>query len=131
VNPWGVRTVTSRVCAWLDRFGWQIDRALVEALAARTRDRTAFLCGYVENEADVRDLFDLVICIAVDNETLRHRLLTRTANAFGKHPEELAAALECNESAESIYRRLGATIVDGTLPPAEIADAIVAAAAGG
>jgi len=65
----------------------------------------------------------------VPRETLRDRLLTRATNAFGKHPEELAAALGCNDGAESAYRRLGATIIDGRRPPAQVADAILAAAA--
>jgi len=76
----------------------------------------------------VWDLFDLVVCVVVDNETVRDRLLTRTTNSFGKHPEELAAALEQNAGLESTYRRLGATIIDGRRPPAEVADAILAAA---
>jgi hypothetical protein len=109
---------------WLERFGWRIGRAEVEALAARTHDKTAFLCGSAENEADVLDLFDLVVCLVVDNETLRDRLLTRSTNAFGRHPEELAAALATNDGAETAYRRLGATIIDGRRPPAEVADAI-------
>lgn len=113
---------------WLDRFAWRISRAQVEALAARTHDNTAFLCATVENETDVWDLFDLVVCLVIDNETLRDRLLTRTTNTFGKHPEELAAALEHNDDVEPTYRRLGATIIDGTKPPAEVADAILAAA---
>lgn len=75
------------------------------------------------------DLFDLVVCLVADTETIRDRLQTRTNNPFGQHPEELAAALEANGAAESTYRRLGATIIDGTRPPAEIADAILAAAA--
>jgi dephospho-CoA kinase len=112
---------------WLDRFGWRISRAEVEALAARAHDRTAFLCGTVENEAEVWDLFDLVVCVVVDNDTLRDRLLTRTTNAFGKHPEELAAALEHNDGVESAYLRRGATIIDGRRPPAEVAEAILRA----
>jgi len=114
---------------WLERFAWRISREEVEAFAATVRDRTVFLCGSVENEADVRDLFDLLVCLVVDSETLRRRLQTRTTNAFGKHPEELAAALGDNAAAEPTYRRLGATIIDGRLPPSEIADAILAAAA--
>ncbi len=114
---------------WLGRFAWRISRAEVEALAARMHDRTAFLCGSAENEADVRDLFDLVVCMVADGETLRERLLTRTGNAFGKHPEELAAVLGCNDGVEPAYRRLGATIIDGRRPPAEVADEIRAAAA--
>jgi hypothetical protein len=70
-----------------------------------------------------------VICLTVDDDTLRDRLLTRTSNSFGKHPEELAAALEANADAEAAYRRLGATIVvDGRRPLPEVADAILAAA---
>lgn len=113
---------------WLERFAWRISRAEVGALAARAHGKTAFLCGSAENEVDVRDLFDLVVCLVVDNETLRDRLQTRTTNAFGKHPEELAAALGSNDSIESTYRRLGATIIDGRRPVAEVANTILAAA---
>jgi len=70
-----------------------------------------------------------VVCLVVDNETLQDRLLTRTTNAFGKHPEELSAALGSNDGVEPTYRRLGATIIDGRRPPAEVASAILAAAA--
>jgi hypothetical protein len=113
---------------WLDHFGWKIARAKVEALAARTSGTTVFLCGYVENEDDVRDLFDLVVCLVVDEETLTRRLVSRTTNAFGSQPEELAAALEANETAESVYRRSGASIIDATQPVALVADAVLAAA---
>lgn len=132
VDRTGGQTVTDPPdpvpAGWLDRFAWRISRAEVAALAAGMRGQTAFLCGLAENEAEVRDLFDLVVCLTVDNKTLRDRLLARTTNSFGKHPEELAAALGYNDRAESAYRRLGATIVDGTRPPAEVADAIVTAA---
>jgi hypothetical protein len=114
---------------WLDRFAWRISRAEVETLSTRTRDKTAFLCGAAENEAAVWDLFDHMVCIVADNDTLRDRLGTRATNPFGKHPEELAAALGWNEDVESTYRRLGATTIDGTQPPPEVADAILAAAA--
>jgi hypothetical protein len=114
---------------WLYRYGWRISRAEVAALAARARDRTAFLCGSAENEADVRDLFDLVICLVADGQTLRDRLAARTSNAFGQHPEELAAVLDGNDGYEPAYRRRGAVIIDSRRPPAEVADAILAAAA--
>jgi broad-specificity NMP kinase len=114
---------------WLGRFGWKIDRAEVESLSKRMHDKTAFLCGSAENEAIVRDLFDHMICLVADNETIRDRLETRTTNAFGKHPEELAAALGWNDDAEARYRRLGATIIDTKRSPPEVVDAILSAAA--
>ncbi len=75
------------------------------------------------------DLFDHMVCLVVDNETLQNRLETRTTNAFGRHPQELAAALGWNEDVESTYRCLGATIIDAKQPPAAVTDAILAAAA--
>ncbi len=112
---------------WLDSFAWRIGRAEVEALAKSIDRNTLFLCGSVENEVDVWDLFDAVVCLVADNGTLRDRLQTRTTNAFGKHPEELAAVLGGNDSVESIYRRLGATIIDGRRSPREVADAVLGA----
>jgi dephospho-CoA kinase len=114
---------------WLERFAWRIGRAEVEALVARVQHKTAFLCGSVENEAEVWDLFDLVVCLVADNETLRRRLQARTTNSFGKHPEELAVTLKWNEVIESNYRRYGATIIDGRRPLPQVVDAILAAAA--
>jgi len=105
-----------------------MNRAKVETLAAEMRDRLAFLCGYVENEPEVRDLFDLIVCLAVDYATLRRRLLSRTTNAFGHRPEELAAALNLNICIRSMYRRLGATIIDARQPPPKVAAAILDAA---
>jgi hypothetical protein len=112
---------------WLDRYAWRIRRSLVEDLAAKALERDVFLCGYVENEAEVRDLFDRVVCVVIDDETMRERLRTRTTNSFGRHPEELAAALDHNVHLEATYRALGATIVDGTLPLEEVAGAITTA----
>jgi hypothetical protein len=113
---------------WHTRFAWRIDRAQVESLAARANETKAFLFGTVENEVDVWDLFDRVVCLVADNETIRARLVSRTTNEFGKHPEELAAALKWNSDVEARYRGFGATIIDGTLPPSEVADAVLAAA---
>jgi AAA domain len=114
---------------WLDRFGWQIDRELVNRLAQESRVSTKFLCGSAENEVEVRDLFDVTVCLVIDDETLRRRLASRTSNAFGQNPEELAAALKWNPRTEWRYRRRGAAIVDATEPISVVADRILALAA--
>lgn len=61
-------------------------------------------------------------------ETLLARLRTRTTNAFGQHPDELAAALQ-HQGDERLYRALGATVIDASQPVADVASAILAAAA--
>jgi predicted nucleic acid-binding protein len=114
---------------WLERCAWRISRVEVETLSTRTHDKSAFLFGSAENEVAVWDLFDQMVCLVADNETLRDRLGTRATNPFGKHQEELAAALGWNENVETTYRSLGATIIDGTQSPQGVADAILAATA--
>ncbi|WP_406430213.1 AAA family ATPase [Streptomyces sp. NBC_00631] len=89
---------------WLDRYGWAIVRERVETLVEESRFRIAFLCGSAENEADVRDLFDVIVCLVINEDTLRHRLATRTTNPFGQQPEELAAALKWNPLKRMQYR---------------------------
>lgn len=115
---------------WLDRHGWTIVRERVETLAEESRGRIAFLCGSAENEADVRDLFDHIVCLVIDENTLRHRLATRTTNTFGQHPEELRAALEWNPRMPALYESLGATILDASKPLSEVTDGVIDAVQG-
>lgn len=111
---------------WLDRYSWRIDRARVEALADRAQTTVAYLCGSVENEAEVWDLFEHVICLVIDDETLVRRLAARTTNAFGKHPEELRAALGWNRTVGATYRRFGATIINATRPIEIVVNDVIA-----
>ncbi len=101
---------------WRDQYAWQIDTQRVRDLAAEVDHGVGFLAGTVENEADAWDMFEHVICLVVDEETLRYRLATRTTNTFGKDPFELRMALSSNRGAVMRYRRFGATILDATQP---------------
>lgn len=52
-------------------------------------------------------------------------------NEFGKHPEELRAALDWNQSIARRYRELGASLVDATRPLAKVVDEVLLAAVAG
>lgn len=110
---------------WLERFGWEIEVDRVRALAGEARAGVTFLCGSVENEADVREHFDRIVCLVVDDETTRRRLADRATNAFGKHPEELAAVLAGNKVVAATYRELGASVVDAARPLEDVVRAVV------
>jgi len=123
-NFWANRVTLERIDSppkpvppgWLTTNTWRIDPGRVAALAARAAETTAFLCGSVENEDEVWSLFDRVVCLVADDQTLKHRLAARTSNSFGKHPEELAAVMKWNPGLEATYRGYGATIVRADLP---------------
>lgn len=113
---------------WLDEYAWRISTARVQQLASNPRSGITFLCGGVENEDEVRRYFDVVVCLVVDDESIVARLAKRTTNAFGKHPEELAAVLAWNPSEADRYEKLGASIVDATRPLGEVISDVLAAA---
>jgi hypothetical protein len=111
---------------WLRDHGWFIDRPRVEPLAVMARGQAVFLCGSVENEDEVRDLFDVVVCLVLDESTLRERLATRTTNKFGRAPIELEAILAWNRTTETTYRELGALVVNADQPLDSVVDTILA-----
>ena len=113
---------------WLETSSWQIDPDMVRALAGQVRSTVGFLFGAVENEIEVWDHFDRVICLVIDDETLRHRLTTRTTNPFGKQPDQLAAALSWNQTLEAGYRSYGAEIIDATRPLEAVVEDVAAVA---
>jgi shikimate kinase len=110
---------------WLDVYGWQVVPSRVEAIAPRATGRLAFLCGSIENDKDVWRLFSKVIYLTVDEDTLHHRLETRTSNDFGRYPEELAAILKWHKVGADLYRSLGASIVDTTRPFGDVVDEVI------
>ena len=66
-------------------------RSRVEELAGAARTQNAFLCGLVENDEELWDLFDVKMCLTLDDTTIRGRLAQRIGNPFGKAPAELEA----------------------------------------
>jgi AAA domain len=110
---------------WLEEHEWRVVASKVEALAQRADGRIVFLCGSTANEHEVWHLFSRVICLAIDRQTLRRRLASRTTNDFGKSPNELRAILAWQEVGDDEYRRLGAAVVDATCPLDEVVDHVL------
>jgi shikimate kinase len=107
---------------------YRVRRDRVEDLRRRSTDHTVYLCGCAGGEEEFWDLLDRVICIAVDNDTLRHRLATRTTNDYGKAAHELERILAENVTWAEQYRGFGAVIVDGKQPIDDVVADIIKAA---
>lgn len=104
----------------------QRDRVVTLRRRADTVDHPVYLCGFGGGEEEYWDLFDLMVVIAVDSQTLRHRLATRTNNAYGKSARQRDSLLAANVSWVEPYRDRGAVLVDGARPLDEVVAAVVA-----
>lgn len=109
-------SLEGRTAEFVAEFEWRFIRTSVEGLATRAVDRTVFFLGTAGNERDMWDLFDVVIYLAIDESTLRHRIATRTGNDFGKSDDELRQCLEWLVEANANFANYEATFIDATRP---------------
>ncbi len=107
------------------QLNWIWDLSKVKSLAEESADDTVFVCGGAMNQDKIRDIFDKRFTLVVDDETLKHRLATRTNNDFGKHPDDLARQLEWNQGTVEYAKSIGSVVVDATQPVNAVVDEIL------
>lgn len=109
------------------QMNWIWDLAKIKSLAKSSAGDTIFICGGAMNQDKVRDLFEKRFTLVIDDDTMRQRLLNRTNNEFGKHPEDLARQLEWNKGTVAYAKSIGSTIIDATKPIEEVVGEILSA----
>jgi len=102
---------------------WREDR--VRELLTEDGDGLLFVSGCAPNLGKFRDRFDGVVMLSVAVEVMAERLVHRTTNAYGKHPEELARSLEFRETVEPLLRATADVELDGAAPLDEVVAEIV------
>jgi hypothetical protein len=105
------------------RWGWRADR--VAALLARDAGGLMFFAGCSEEQADLP--FDYRVLLTAPRAVLVERLATRTGNAYGRAPGELAQVLTDLDEIEPLLRRSADLVLTTTAPPAQVADRLLAA----
>lgn len=101
---------------FITEHNWNVPREVVEDIAHKAKDKPIFICGTANNIAEIRDLFSATFALVIDEETLLHRLATRTNNDWGKQPHELEQTLAFQKDAMASYESLGYIMVDATQP---------------
>jgi broad-specificity NMP kinase len=99
---------------------WDVDR--VREIAASTVDEVAVFCGGSRNFNKFLDVFDKVIVLDVDTETLKQRLASRDADDWGGNDEQKEFILRLNGTKEGIPEGM---VIDTARPLNEVVDAIV------
>jgi len=106
------------------KYAWNWQEAGLQKLLTGTG--TAFVAAIVSNQARFYSLFEAIFVLVVDKGTLRHRLLSRTENDYGKHPDELARILSYHPTLErELLSAPGAVAIDATKPLDVVVDEII------
>ena len=116
-EPVQLPPIDMRSKEWFDQHEWRVSRDAVQSLKNESINKTIYLCGTTTTEHLIWDLFDKVLYLHADEETLKHRLANRKDNDFGKSKDEMEIILARFHEAEDALKHLDATIIDarGTL----------------
>ena len=120
-------TAVDRNQEFNEQFEWITSIEKVAALAAQAEadDVTAFLLGSSSNEDEIWSFASRVFCLVTDDDTLRHRLITRTNNDYGKNDLELGWCLEWNAVVPKQAQNFGAVLIDATPPVDQVVDELL------
>jgi len=102
---------------------WREDR-IGDLLATEDVD-ILFLSGCAANMGLFVPQFDHVVLLSAPADTIVARLATRTTNAYGKHPDEVARVLALKETIEPQLRRVATHEIDTCLPMGQIVATIL------
>jgi dephospho-CoA kinase len=110
---------------WYDHHAYRMSPERVRLLAERGKDKLVFLCGIPANDLELAHYYDRIICLVIDEETMKHRVATRDTNDFGKSPDELKLMLYWHGKMLERYEKAGATMIDATQPLEEVIEEIL------
>jgi hypothetical protein len=94
-----------------------------KSLIADRRHTVTFFCGGSRNFDHFIDLFDEVLVLEVDVDTLMRRLARRLDDEFGGKPVERDLVVRVHATKEGLPG--GAVSVDATRPVAQVVDEIL------
>lgn len=111
----------------VQKMEWVYVRERMEDLIAKQKDEIAFYCGIPFNLNEILPLFNTIILLTANAETIRQRLNTRTSNDFGKTVEVQEWILKGKDKLEQEVREKGAIVIPTDRGMSDIATAVIGA----
>ncbi len=96
----------------MEKYSWLCDIPKLKQLLKDNAGKTVFYCGTGTNINDLVPLFDKTILLTATEDVLRHRLITRTSNDYGKSAEIQDWTFSWKDWWETNIKELGAVEVD-------------------
>lgn len=106
------------------RYQWNWNKDML--LTKIAKHETVFFCGVATNQSNFYHLFDKIFVLTLDDNTLRHRLLTRTEKDYGKDPKQLKDEIAYRKTREAdLLSNQNAVAIDSTKSMDEVVDDIL------
>jgi dephospho-CoA kinase len=110
---------------WYEAHERVFNEKILENIFKKHADENLFICSITANQAKYYPQFDKIFLLCAPDETVIHRLGTRTNNYFGRKPLELQRVIGRRQQFEDELKALGAIVIDTTQPIEKVADDIL------
>jgi len=114
-----------RPADWYKKHDYRMSAERVRELAEQAKTKLIFVCGIPANDNEFREYYDKIICLVIDEETMKQRVATRTTNEFGKSSDELKLMLYWHGKMLERYKEWGATMIDAAQPLDNVVDEVI------
>jgi adenylate kinase family enzyme len=111
---------------WYDGHERVFDESILMNLMKKHAAEPLFICSITANQAKFYPQFDKLFLLTAPDDTITHRLGTRTNNYFGRHPLDLQRVIGRHQQFDDELKSLGAIVIDSTRPIESVADDILA-----
>lgn len=110
---------------WYDAHEYRMIPEAIQQLHDNARTKTIYLTGTASNEDTLWHLFDQVLFLDIDEETVKQRLKSRTNSDFGKAPHEVELIMQKYKADKQKQTRPGVISIDATQPIDEVVNSIL------
>lgn len=110
---------------WLQEHNYILSAEKVTELVGKAKDKKIFLCGIPANDKDFFEVFDKIIFLEIDKETMLHRIKNRENNSFGQSDDSLALILKWFDAIRERYEKAGAIFIDATQPVDKVTQEVI------
>lgn len=114
-----------RTPEWFDEHEWRIYPEAIKDLKNQAASKDIFICGVAASDGDILPLFDKILYLDIDDDTLKHRLSSRSDNDYGQNDFEVSEILGRKRALDLKYAKLKVTKIDATKPLGDVADEII------
>lgn len=114
-----------RTPEWFATHEWRVYPHAFTALKDEASDHDIILFGVAASDGEILHVFDKIMYLNIDDETLRRRIQNREENDFGKNEFEMQDILNRKHGLDEKYGNLNAIDIDATKSLCEVADEIV------
>lgn len=102
------------------------DEKVLNNLFKKHDKEDIFIATITANQKKFYHDFDKIFLLTTDDETIRHRLETRTGNDFGKHPLDLHRVISRHKEFDDELKAEGAVVIDSSGKMPNTVDKILA-----